>query len=199
MTPVSGTDTDSLELQRLRDDAGFREREIAIKEREQTTREGDLQLKAKELARSRWSNPLLLAIVAAFIAALSNAGVAWYSNGARRELDKNKFEADRILEAIKTNSDPDKAAINLAFLVKAGLVSNPDVKVPLEKYLAGRTKGEGAALPGGQASTVHPSAFFPSPGGGMLRCDFDPQTAQYVCRSIDRTDASSKPGGTSGK
>jgi len=101
-----------------------RRREIAIKEREQTTREGELQLKRLQYHRDRWFSPLVLAIFAAAVAALGNAIVAYMNGTAQRELetDRNraqstleatKSEASFILEMIRTNNDPDKAAINL--------------------------------------------------------------------------------------
>ena len=43
-----------------------------------------------------------------------------------RILEESKAEAARILEVIKTGNNSDKAAVNLKFLVDAGLISDPD-------------------------------------------------------------------------
>jgi hypothetical protein len=52
----------------------------------------------------------------------------------------------RILEAIRTR-DPDKAAENLDFLVKIGLIVDPTRRANLERFLKERTRGQGPTLP----------------------------------------------------
>jgi hypothetical protein len=175
----------------------FREREIAIKEREQVSREEELRLKAKEQQQPRWFNPLFLALLAAAIAAAGNAIVAWHNSAAEQQLDQDKSEAQRILEAIKTGN-PDDAATNLRFLMEAGLVSNPKIRAPLEKYLADRATGKGAALPSVQTSSAHSPVFVPTANGQVMRCDYDQQTGQYSCHLID-AGTTPKSGGTSAK
>ena len=146
------------EREKWRGEVRLREREGELKEREQRNKEEELRLKSREYERSRWTNPLVLAVFAAAIAAAGNAFVAWFTAHEQRiadlrkadlarEADANKSEADRILEVIKVNSDPDKAATNLKFLVEAGLISNQRIKDPLQAYLSRRKPGEGAALP----------------------------------------------------
>ena len=146
----------------------FRDRELALKEREQERLDTELHLKRAEARRSRWSNPLVIAILGAAAAAAGNAGVAWQSGKAQRELEDDrastaqkaqeannkaqlevegyKAEAARLFEVIKTN-DPDKAAENLRFLLDVGLISTPAVKTGLSKYLSTRKEGQGIALP----------------------------------------------------
>jgi hypothetical protein len=182
MIPSQGEPApDSFQLQQWRDDIRLREREIAIKEREQESREAELHLRGQEQARSRWSSPLVLALLAAAIAAGGNAAVAWLNGRSQQQVDQNKSEADRILEVIKTNNDPDKAATNLQFLVEAGLISNPTIKDPLQKYLSSRTKGQGPALPGAPV----PTHYVPTPDGGHIRCDYDPASGNYRCIKTD--------------
>lgn len=140
----------------------LREREIAVKEDE-------ARIRSREIERSRWANPLVLAILAAALAATGNAIVAYISSRSQLELERYKSdaqialersktegeqrldearaEAARILEVTRTN-DPDKAATNLKFLLDAGLISNPTHRERLTAYLGGREPGQGVALPG---------------------------------------------------
>jgi len=91
------------------------------------------------------------------VAGLSNAGVALVNGSLQRDLDrakrdaeisleKTKSESTRILEMIKTG-DSEKAAANLEFLLKSGLVSDDQISKKLTTYLAARTPGSGPALP----------------------------------------------------
>jgi hypothetical protein len=124
----------------------FREREIVVKENEQRRQERELALKQDEAARSRWFNPLVLAILAATIAASGNAAVVWLTGKTTLALEESKAEAARILEVIKTG-DPDKAAKNLEFLVEAGLITEQNRRIQLREYLQKRKPGEGPQLP----------------------------------------------------
>src|SRR5712692_215741 len=96
---------------------GFRERELAIKE-------GELELHHKEQAGSGWRNPLVVAILAATAAAAGNAVVVVVNGRLQCDLESQKSEQTRILEMIRTG-DPDKAADNLEFLLKTGLIDDP--------------------------------------------------------------------------
>ena len=115
-------------------DRKFRLRELEIQE--QLAR-----LKAQEFARNKWSNPLIIAIVGAVLAALANVYVL-YRNG---QIEDRKAEQSRILEVLKTG-DADKAAENLLFLLDAGLVSDRVLVAGLRDFLAKRKKGEGPTL-----------------------------------------------------
>jgi hypothetical protein len=121
----------------------------------------ELETKRLDQGRGRWTNPLVIAVFAAAVAALGNAGVAWLTAYEQRQADatkaeqtlaanESKAEADRILESIKTNNDPEKAATNLRFLVETGLIKT---KGPLESYLQKRKKGEGPTLPAAGAAS----------------------------------------------
>jgi hypothetical protein len=162
-----------LEREKFVEDVRLRERELGIREREQTTRRDEVDLKGREFARSRWSSPLVLAVIGATLAGVSNAFVAWWNSreqrqledsraGAARELERQKDERNaaleaskaegaRILEMIKTN-DPDKAASNLSFLLDAGLASDPDGRI--KRYLAKRKPGEGPVLPSSSSPSL---------------------------------------------
>jgi hypothetical protein len=131
--------------EKWREDRSFRERE--------------LEFKREELNRSRWINPLVIAILAAAVAALGNAGVtlvgsrqqfALESEKAKSLLYQNREQAEaaRILEVVKTNN-PDQAATNFKFLVDIGLINDGDTRKKIETYVEIQRKnpGKGAALP----------------------------------------------------
>lgn len=139
--------------------------EHALRGQEVSLRSQEIDLKRIELNRSRWINPLVIAIFAATVAALGNAGVTLISSYRQSELEREravlnqnleqtKSEAARILEVVKTN-DPDRAAANLKFLVEIGLIADPSVIERMRTYLAERKPGQGIALPAPQA-TVGP-------------------------------------------
>ena len=115
------------------DDCKFRDREFALREQDQRMRQDELRLKEQEQRYSRIFNPLGIAIITAAIVGVLNIIVASLNAHWQREADAtkaenarisedNKSEGERILESIKTNSDPDKAATNLKFLVDSGLI-----------------------------------------------------------------------------
>src|SRR5689334_23156051 len=68
-------------------DTAFRDRELRLKEQEQKRLDEELNLKREEARRSRWSSPLVIAILGAAAAGLGNAGVAWQTGKAQRELE----------------------------------------------------------------------------------------------------------------
>jgi hypothetical protein len=134
-----------------------REREIAIKEREQQTREAELTLKRSEQARSQWTNPLTVAVVGAALIGLGNAIATWWNGRLQRVLeaeraiqqqsiDERRAESERILQVIKTG-DPDRSATNLLFLLESGLIYSNSIASRLRDYLAQRKPGSGPSLP----------------------------------------------------
>jgi len=137
---------------------------------EQSLRREEIELKRDELNRSRWVNPLVIAVFAAAAAALGNAGVAWFTANRQVSLEEQRArisqtlnsqqaEAARILEVVKTN-DPDKAAANLKFLTEAGLIVEPDLRKKIQAYLDKRQPGEGISLPspdGSRSNQLTPS------------------------------------------
>jgi hypothetical protein len=149
MPPEQGSALE-FEREKWRGEYELREREIKVKER--------------EASRSRWSSPLVLAVLAAAIAALGNAAAIWLTGRSQhdlettkaeqtRVLEESKAEAARILEMIKTG-DPEKAADNIKFLVDAGLISDPDRRKNIQNFLAHRPAGKGPALPVGGIWTL---------------------------------------------
>ncbi|KDB10269.1 hypothetical protein LIG30_0798 [Burkholderia sp. lig30] len=136
------------ELDRVKWEAekAFRDREVSVQEKAQSTQEAQLDLQRKEQAASRWRSPLVVAILAAAAAAGGNAILAYTNAHLQRAADSQKSEQARILEMIKTDN-PDKAAENLQFLLDSGLISEPSTVAKLSTYLKNRKQGSGAALP----------------------------------------------------
>jgi hypothetical protein len=150
-------------------DVRLREREIAVKEAEAAA-------KVEELKRSRWANPLVLALLAASLAAAGNACVALINGIEQRaqddrhaiaenqlattkaeadqRLEEGKAEAARILEVIRTN-DPDKTAVNLGFLLDTGLILSGERRKSLIDFLKGRAAGHGPSLPSNTPPPTH--------------------------------------------
>jgi hypothetical protein len=92
------------ERERFEAEQGYRERQQALAEREQKVREADLELRRQELLRSRWSSPLVLAVLAAAIAAIGNAIVTHLNGRHQRTLEGARADASRQLERDKAEA-----------------------------------------------------------------------------------------------
>lgn len=196
------------EREKWENDVRLREREITLKERTQDAAERETLVKLAELKRSRWSSPLVLAVLAAAVAATGNASVALINGVLQRDLERQrasvqynfenakadseteieeaKAESARILEMIKTN-DPDKAAVNLAFLLETGLIVNEDRRNSLRLYLENRIRGQGPTLPSPAVDSRQSSSL-------KMNCKIPDFKADEVEASI-RTILSSFSGG----
>jgi len=135
----------SLELRRLQLDELTAQREFQLRSRE-------LEIKAEEVKKNRWSNPLLLGIIGAIIAASGNLYGTWLNTdnqitvesnkiSSQRDSEKRKAEADRISEAIKLPSTAESAE-RLSFLIKVGLVTDPNTQAALQYYLNEKLVGK---------------------------------------------------------
>lgn len=122
-------------------------------------RKREIEIKERDQSRSRWSSPVVLAVLAAALAGLGNAAVTWQNGLEQRKLEvektaqakiveETKAEAARIFEVIKTG-DADKSAANLKFLVDTGLITNSDRIEKIQAFLDHRPPGSGPALPAG--------------------------------------------------
>ena len=128
------------------------------------SRREEIDLKRHELNRSRWINPLVIAIFVAAAAGFTNVGVTLISSQQQSQLEREKAaltlrleqtksEAARILEIVKTN-DPDKAAANLKFLIETGLIDDTTTRSNIQAYLDKRQPGQGVSLPSPQAARL---------------------------------------------
>ena len=95
----------SFEREKWAVDVRLRERELAVLEREVAVKENEQGLKAREQARSRWANPLVIAVFAAALAALGNAGVAWINGWEERRLEDTRNKAQLALEREKATTE----------------------------------------------------------------------------------------------
>ena len=117
----------------------------------------EIALRSADLGRSRWSSPLVVAVLGATFAAVGNMVVNWQNSKEQRDLEttraeltlkleSSKAEAARILEVVKT-ADPDRAAVNLRVLMETYLISDPDTRAGIKAYLDSRQPGQGLTLP----------------------------------------------------
>jgi hypothetical protein len=145
-------------------------------------RRREASLKEKETASARWRSPLVVAIFAATVAAIGNAVVAYVNGSQQLVLEHDKAESARIFEMIKTG-DEEKAAQNLRFLLKTGLISDPSRVDKLTAFLdAPRPHGTGPALP----APGGPVAFEPSAAlTDSVKQSLDTLLQDYVAR-LDR-------------
>jgi hypothetical protein len=101
--------------------------EVLLRKRELDIRQKEIDLKEKELGRSGWGADKIAlitivgTILAASVAAITQAAVAYYNNSAQLEIENNKAEAARILGAINADK-PAQTVKNLQFLVDTELV-----------------------------------------------------------------------------
>ncbi len=163
LTKTSGADG-AFERQKWAADLDLRQRGVVVAEAAQRSREAEVALQKDEIAlkraeaqASRWTSPLVVAIIAASLAAAGNATIAVINGRLERELegrkaaaslaaDARKAEANLILEVVKTG-DPAKAAANLTFLLDAGLISDQARFKAIRRYLASPPAGGGVSLP----------------------------------------------------
>jgi hypothetical protein len=135
--------------------------ELALRRKETVIHYLEFRLKRQNNGLSRWSSPLVLAVLAAGLAAFGNAFVALINGNEQRALERTraeaaqtveetKAEAARILEAIKT-SDVERARINLDFLNQLGLITNAKRRADIQNYLNQLKPGEGPSLPSSMA------------------------------------------------
>jgi enamine deaminase RidA (YjgF/YER057c/UK114 family) len=119
------------------------QKEVALKRLELLVKAKELESQSVIHTRAFWQNPLILSIIAAVIALVGNAVVIALDSVFQRDLEKIKSEGSFILESIKT--DTESAAMNLQFLVEAGLLTK--TKVNIRSYLDARKDYEGPSLP----------------------------------------------------
>ena len=126
----------NIELEKLKFEREKFEKESELLERE-------LVLKERQNKSKIWKNPTYIAVFAAIIGLIGNAFVAYFNNYSQLRIERQKAEAARILEVVKTG-DSDKAAENLEFLLESGLLSKDTTKI--RAYLDKRNPGEGISL-----------------------------------------------------
>ena len=84
--------SESLEREKWEADREFREREFALREREQ-----EAAVARDATAGARWKSPVVVAILVAALAAAGNALVAYTTSVSAENLEAQKAEHARIL------------------------------------------------------------------------------------------------------
>jgi hypothetical protein len=113
----------------------LKKQEVEIKEQERKDKLREIEIKEGEYGRSRWTNPLVVAIFAASLAAAGNAAVAYFNASAQRTSDASKASTEsaledrkaefaRILEAIKIPDDQRRTAL-VEYLIHHNLITDP--------------------------------------------------------------------------
>lgn len=193
-----------MQLKKFEADNKARDRENDLKEKEQALRTQEVNLKALEVQRSRWTNPLVIAIFSAALAGVITAGLNWLNNksqykleaakstdtialedrrsGATLALERSKAESGRILEMLK-GPDSDKVAENLDFLIDTGLVTDTTLIPKIKSYLEHRKPGTGP-LPS-QRSLPSNVAFNGECKDNLrIVCYFDSNEMASNCHSV---------------
>lgn len=135
MEDVRGSPT---ERERWDADQQYKRDELAVKNRE-------LDIREQESKRARWSNPLVLAILGAALAAFGNAVATYLSGTQQRGLESLKGQSQLIIEMVKARSREDAVA-NLDFLVQTKLLTDPVISEAVAMYIKPLAKTKGGAL-----------------------------------------------------
>src|SRR5580698_5377846 len=131
----------------------FRRQDLEIRSREEDRLREKLKIKARERRSDRWLNPLVLAIVGATIAGMTNIVADIYSADSQLNDEAVKAESERILKVI--GPDTDQTVKDLKFLAQVGLISG-DLKRNMESFLAAAPKKQIPSLGGlSLSSAVH--------------------------------------------
>ena len=155
----------------------FREREIALKEREQDQKEKatfdsekwqqerdlrERELSLKERAQKVSEDDFQVRkeelararwrsplVVAIFAAAIAALGnaVVAFVNGREGQTLEDNRAESARILEMIKTGDADKAAENLRFLADAGLVADPNRLAAIRRFLANRSPGQGPSLP----------------------------------------------------
>jgi hypothetical protein len=139
----------------------LRRQELNIKEREEKRLAAELNIKEREenrlaieAARSRWWNPLFIAIVGASIAAIGSIGVSWWNGRSAEKTEAIKAESARIIEMIRVG-EMQLVRRNLHFLVESELVTG-STRENLKNYLARTPADQDPLLP--SSSWIQPAS-----------------------------------------
>jgi hypothetical protein len=90
LPPSSDTAKLAFEREKWTAEAAIRQHELDIKEREQRRLDAESSAKLKEMRRSRWTNPLVLAVLGAGLAAFGNFAVSWMNGIEQRNLETTR-------------------------------------------------------------------------------------------------------------
>ena len=132
--------------------ASLEELGLRIKEEELKLKQAEIKAKERDLGASKWSNPLVLAILGATIGLLTNVIVTYANNRTTEETERVRSQSSLVLEAIKGNSK-DATCENLVFFVNLGLLDDEKSTI---RTACPSTKGGVPSLPAGGPATGNP-------------------------------------------
>jgi hypothetical protein len=102
----------------------LQELDIRLKEHELRLKEVEIQAKERDLATSKWLNPVVIGLFAATLGLVGNVVVTVINSTNTQELERFRTRSTIILEAIKTNGDTNAACKNLVFFTSLGLLED---------------------------------------------------------------------------
>ena len=95
MTATASNDANQFEKEKWESEKELRERELALKTREQGNRDQELYLKSQEQRLSRWNTPLIVALIAAAVAGITNIMVTGYNGYIKNQSEAEKSASHR--------------------------------------------------------------------------------------------------------
>jgi hypothetical protein len=109
----------------VRREIELRNRELDLREREVAATEREVAAKEEELRRSRWSNPLVIGLLAAAVGLLGNLIVAIINDRAAQDAERRRAKGNLVIELVRTGNT-ETAIKNLKFFLDRGLLDDPD-------------------------------------------------------------------------
>ena len=103
---------------------------------EQSIRERELELREREISRSRPVGALVIALFTAAAAGAANFGISAYNSAQQVGLESVKAEHALVIEAIKTDGDVAKSRANLEFLIGTHLITTEERRKRITEYLS---------------------------------------------------------------
>jgi hypothetical protein len=174
-------------------DQEWKEREYQLQLRAQNSADEELRLKQRDLevrvqeqARSRWTSPLMVAIMTAALAGIINLVLAALNNHYQNETEREKIEAARVAEMVKTG-DIKTAIGNLKFLIETGLIRNPDLKKSIQAYLDTHPDS-GPVLPASDRYAIEPTQALPVGSQALIQNALDDYAKDFDKLGFNKPD-----------
>jgi hypothetical protein len=104
-------------------------------EEEIKLRRDELDLKRKDLSKSRWSSPLLIAVIGLFTTILLSIIQNSCQSTATRELERQRFESTLIQKALDSSSRKEAAERFKSYLA-LGLIRDETIRTQIQKYIS---------------------------------------------------------------
>lgn len=115
-------DAKSLEERKFEADEEYRKKELALRKREIRARE-------IELKRGKYSNPLIIGLIAAGFGLIGNFIVSWWNGKAALQNEEVREHAELIISAVPKPTTLDDSCRIIILFEKAGVYDNLDKKL----------------------------------------------------------------------